>query len=205
MERMSLWQIMVSGGPMMWPIFLCSVFAAVIVAERLFYLSRIKINPQEFLQSILDKVKRHQIKEALGFCDNTHSPIAAIFKVGILKYDRPRSQIKEAMEDASLYVLPQLDKNLVLLETIAHISPLLGLLGTLLGMAKGIRLLSGNLTPNFPAGIFDATWQAFLATIFGLVVSITSFLAYSYLRLRIRAIILEMDRLATEFLDFLTE
>src|SRR3989338_3908323 len=127
--RMNLWQVFLAGGPVIWPILLCSIFAFAIIIAKWFQIHRIKINTQEFLNNILDKMKRHQIKEALQACDTAKGPISNILKAGILKYDRPRTQIKEAIEDASLYEIPRLEKNLTALATIAHISPLLGLLG----------------------------------------------------------------------------
>ena len=106
--NMSLWQLFLAGGPVMWPILLCSVSAFAIILEKFWYIYKIKIDTQDFLSNILDMMKRHQIKEALEICDNTKSPISHILKAGILKYDRSRPQIKEAIEDASLYEIPKL-------------------------------------------------------------------------------------------------
>jgi len=138
--KMSLLQIFFAGGPVMWPILLCSIFALTIILDRFFHLHKIKIDTQEFLNSILEKMKRHETKEALKVCDDTKSPIANILKAGILKYDRSRAQIKEAIEDASLYEVPRLEKNLPALATIAHISPLLGLWAQLPAWSGVFRL-----------------------------------------------------------------
>ncbi len=206
--NMSLIKLFLAGGPVMWPILLCSIFALAVCLERFWYLHKIKIDTESFLASILDKMKRHQIKDALQLCDNTRSPIANILKAGILKYDRQRSQIKESIEDASLYEIPKLEKNFSLLATIAHISPLLGLLGTVTGMVRCFQTIQSKATtfhPVSPGDLAGGIWEALLTTVFGLIVAIPAFVAYNYLVNRANSFILEMEKASTELVNFLTE
>ncbi|MFA5115162.1 MAG: MotA/TolQ/ExbB proton channel family protein [Candidatus Omnitrophota bacterium] len=206
--RMSFWQFFLAGGPVMWPILFCSIFALAIIIEKFWYLHKIRIDSQEFLSDILDKMKHHQIKEALSLCDGTNSPISRILKVGILKNDRPRPQIKEAIEDASVYEIPKLEKNLSILATIAHISPLLGLLGTVTGMVKCFQTIQAKTVsfhPVSPGDLAGGIWEALLTTVAGLIVAIPIFVTYNYLVNRINSVILEMEKSATEFVNFLTE
>jgi biopolymer transport protein ExbB len=205
---MSLWQVFRAGGPVMWPILLCSVFALAIILEKFWHLHKIKIDTQKFLSNILDKMKRHEIKEALKICDDTKSPISHILKAGILKYDRTRDQIKEAIEDASLYEIPKLEKNLSALATIAHISPLLGLLGTVTGMVRcfqAIQIKATSFHPVSPGDLAGGIWEALLTTVAGLIVAIPTFVAYNYLVSRINNFILDMEKASTELVNFLTE
>ncbi|MCX5697281.1 MAG: MotA/TolQ/ExbB proton channel family protein [Candidatus Omnitrophica bacterium] len=206
--RMNMWQVLLAGGPIMWPILLCSIFALAIAIEKFWHLQKIKIDTREFLSAVLDNVKRHQIKEALQICDNTSSPIARILKAGILKYDRPRPQIKEAIEDASLYEIPQLERNLPVLATLAHISPLLGLLGTVTGMVRVFQVIQARasaMQPVTPQALSGGIWEALLTTVAGLVVAIPAFVLYNYLVSRVNNVIVEMEKAATEFVNFLTE
>lgn len=206
--KMSVWQVFLSGGPVMWPILLCSIFAFSIILEKYLYLRKIKINSEEFLGKILEKVKRNQIKEALEECESTKNPIAHILKGGILKYDRPRPQIKEAIEDASLYEIPKLEKNMGMLATIANISPLLGLLGTIAGLIKCLQVIqvkSGLYQTVSPADLAFGMREALLAAAAGLIVAIPAFIAYNYLLSRINNFILEMEKASTELVNFLTE
>jgi len=192
----------------MWPILLCSVFALAIILEKFWYLHKISIDTQEFLKRILDKMKHHDTKEALSICDNTKSPIANILKSGILKYDRPRPQIIEAIEDASLYEIPKIEKNLNALATIAHVSPLLGLLGTVTGMVRCFQTIQAKSTsfhPVAPGDLAGGIWEALLTTVAGLTVAIPTFIAYNYLVSRINHFILEMEKASTELVNFLTE
>lgn len=209
LDKMSMWQLFLAGGPVMWPILLCSVFALAIILEKILYLYKIKIDSREFLNNILDKMKHHRVKEALQICDGANNaPIANILKAGILKYDRPRAQIKEAIEDAALYEVPRLEKNLAALATIAHISPLLGLLGTVTGMVRCFQTIQAKATsfnPVSPGDLAGGIWEALLTTVAGLIVAIPAYFAYNYLVNRVNGFILEMERASTEFVNFLTE
>jgi biopolymer transport protein ExbB len=206
--KMSLWRLFLAGGPVMWPILLCSVFALAIILEKFWHLHKISIDTQDFLSKILDRMKHHDTKEALQICDNAKSPIANILKAGILKYDRPRPQIIEAIEDASLYEIPRIEKNLTALATIAHICPLLGLLGTVTGMVRCFQAIQAKATsfyPISPSDLAGGIWEALLTTIAGLLVAIPAFVAYNYLVSRINHFILEMEKASTELVNFLTE
>lgn len=206
--KMSLWELFLKGGPVMWPILLCSIFALAIILEKLWQLHKIKIDTQAFLNNILDKMKHQQIKEALQLCDTTKSPIAHILKAGILKHDRPRQQIKESIEDASLYEIPRLESKLSILATIAHISPLLGLLGTVTGMVRCFQMIevkTSSFHPVSPGDLAGGIWEALLTTVAGLVVAIPTFVVYNYLVNRINNFILEMEKASTELVNFLTE
>jgi biopolymer transport protein ExbB len=206
--KMSVWQVFLAGGPVMWPILLCSIFALAIILEKFLYLRRINIDTQDFLKKVLEQMKRHDTKEALQLCDSTKSPIAEILKAGILKYDRPRQQIVEAIEDASLYEIPRIEKNLNALATIAHVSPLLGLLGTVTGMVRCFQIIQAKATsfhPVSPGDLAGGIWEALLTTVAGLIVAIPTFIAYNYLVSRINHFILEMEKASTELVNFLTE
>lgn len=206
--KMNLWQIFLAGGPLMWPILLCSIFAMAIVMEKFWHLHKINIDAQEFLRKILDKMKRHETKEAMQICENTPGPVANVLKAGILKYDRPRPQIIEAIEDVSLYEIPRMEKNLTALATIAHISPLLGLLGTVTGMVRCFQTIQAKAVsfhPVSPGDLAGGIWEALLTTVAGLMVAIPTFVAYNYLVSRINNFVLEMEKASTELVNFLTE
>jgi biopolymer transport protein ExbB len=206
--KMSLWQVFLAGGPVMWPILFCSVFALAIALEKFWHLHRITNDDQDFLRKIVEKMKRHETKEALQICDATHSPIANILKAGILKYDRPRQQIIESIEDASLYEIPRIERNLGALATIAHVAPLLGLLGTVTGMVRcfqTIQVKAAGFHPVSPGDLAGGIWEALLTTVAGLVVAIPTFVVYNYLVSRINNFILEMEKASTELVNFLCE
>lgn len=203
-----MWEMMQKGGPIMWPILLCSIFAFAIVIERLIALRREQIDTKAFMEQISKSLKRNKIMEALELCDKTKGPIANILKAGILKHDRARQEVREAIEDASIHEVPRLEKNLPVLATVAHIAPLLGLLGTVTGMVAAFQIIeskASSLNPVNPGDLAGGIWEALLTTVAGLCVAIPTLVAYNYLVSRVDGFVLDMERSATELLNLLGE
>lgn len=208
MWSIGMWDFMVKGGPIMWLILICSVLAVGILIERLISLRQEQIDTQSFMDQISKSIRRNKIKEALDLCDRTHGPIANILKAGILKHDRPRSEVREVIEDAAMREVPRLEKNLPVLATVAHIAPLLGLLGTVTGMVSAFQVIENKasaLNPINPGDMAGGVWEALLTMAFGLCVAIPTFVAYNYLVSRVDGFVLDMERSATELLNMLGE
>jgi len=203
-----MWSLLLKGGWLMWPIVLCSIFSLAIIIERFLYFSKIRINSEEFLSKILNYIKRANFKEAIQVCEEKITPLTHIIKVALLNYDQSKEFIKEALEEVSLYEVPKLEKNLNFLATIAHISPLLGLLGTVTGIIKCFYVIqekSASFGGVNPADLAGGIWEALLTTAFGLLVAIPSFIAYNYFINRVNYSVLEMEKTATEMVALLTE
>lgn len=196
------------GGPVMLPIILCSMFGLAVAIEKNWQLYKAKIDTDKFLQDILATIRRLKIQEAVQICDSVKSPISRILKAGILKHDRPKEEIKQAMEDASLYEIPKLEKNLIALATVAHISPLLGLLGTVTGLVRCFQVIQSSASSFVavnPGDLAGGIWEALITTVAGLIVAIPMFVIYNYLASKINSFILEMELSATELVNFLSE
>src|SRR3989344_4528897 len=203
-----MWEFMQKGGPIMWPILLCSVIAFAIVIERLIRLRQEQIDTKAFMEQISRSLKRNKIMEALDLCERTGGPIAAILKAGILKHDRPRNEIREAIEDASIHEVPRLERNLPVLATVAQVAPLLGLLGTVTGLLAAFQVIEAKstaLNPVNPGDLAGGIWEALLTTVFGLCVAIPTYVAYNYLVSRVDGFVLDMERSATDLLNILGE
>ena len=199
-------EIIAKGGPVMIPILFCSVLALAVVIERVYHLHHAKIDTQKFLDSVMDSLRRNRVREAIQSCEQTPGPIAHILKAGILKHDRPRQEVREAIEDAALHEIPGLQRNLGILGTISHIAPLLGLLGTVTGLVRCFQIIeakSGALTPINPGDLAGGIWEALLTTVAGLSVAIPTVVAYNYLITRVKSLVNEMERSATHLLDVL--
>src|SRR5881392_1181736 len=125
-----------NGGPMAWLLLMMSAVVIVVFIERLLHYHRAQINSTEFLNGIRNVLKRANIVEALSICDATPGPVARLVKTAILNRDHGRERVREALEEAGLAEVPRLEEKLNLLATIAQLSPLLGLLGTVLGLMK---------------------------------------------------------------------
>jgi len=204
--EMNAWSLIKSGGPIMIPIILCSVFALGIVIEKLLYFHLIKTNVIRLKRQVFDRIKSNRIKESIELCDADRSPVAKILKAGILKFGASREEIKESMEDISLFEIPKLENRLSALATIAHISPLLGLLGTVTGMTASfhtIQVRAASLNPVTPGDLAGGIGEALLTTVAGLMVAIPTFVAYNYFVHRTNYFVLEMERGATELVNFI--
>jgi biopolymer transport protein ExbB len=203
-----MWDVIQKGGPLMYLIVLCSIVALAVIIERLYHLYRAKIDSEIFMESISSTLKRNRIMEAIDLCEKTPGPVAHIIKAGILKHDRSRSEIKEAIEDAGIYEVPRLEKNLGALATIAHISPLLGLLGTVTGMVRAFQVIQEKATSLHlvsPGDLAGGIWEALITTAAGLIVAIPTFVAYNYLVSRVKGFIVEMERSATDLISILAQ
>ena len=203
-----MWEFIVKGGPIMGLIILCSIMAFAVFMERMWYLRNAKIDTNEFMQEISNKVKKSKVMEAVDMCNTTKGPIARILKSGIMKYDKPRADMKEAIEDAGVHEVPLLEKNLGVLATIAHIAPLLGLLGTVVGMLKAFQVIevkAMSMVPVNPGDLAGGIWEALITTVAGLSIAIPTYVAYNYLVSRVNNFVLDMEKSATELVNLLSD
>lgn len=206
--EMNAWSLIKSGGPIMAPIILCSIFALGIVIEKLLYFASIKTNVPQLKKQVFDHIKNNRIKESIELCNANQSPVAKILKAGVLKFGASREEIKESMEDVSLFEIPKLEGRLSALATIAHISPLLGLLGTVTGMTASFHMIqvrAASLNPITPGDLAGGIGEALLTTVAGLMVAIPTFVAYNYFVHRTNQFVLEMERGATELVNFICQ
>jgi biopolymer transport protein ExbB len=202
-----MWEFMKEGGPLMGIIILCSIIAVGVFIERLWHLYRARIDTDKFVEEISTLVKRNKIMEALDKCNTTPGPIAHIMKMGILKHDRTREEIRDSIQDAGGQEVPRLEKNLGILATIAHISPLLGLLGTVIGMLRAFSVIEDKaraMVPVSPADMAGGIQEALITTVAGLVVAIPTYVVYNYLVSRVDSIVFDMEKSATELVNVLS-
>src|SRR5271167_839720 len=126
--------LIANGGPVLWLILIAAATAAVVFIERALFCHRSQINSAEFLNGVRTVLKRDNVVEAISICDATPGPVARLVKTAILNRDFGRERVRESLEEAGLAEVPRLEERLNLLATIAQLAPLLGLLGTVLGM-----------------------------------------------------------------------
>ena len=196
---------MEKGGPLMWVILACSVLALGVFVERLFHLYRAKIDAAVFLRKVRSLLAAGKIDEAVSLCDSTPGPVASILRAAIRKYGAPRAEIREAVEDAGVREVPRLERNLPALATVAHVCPLLGLLGTVGGMIKVFQQIQVQGGVVNPGDLAKGIWEALLTTAAGLTVAIPVFVAYNYLVSRVNSIVLDMEIGATAVMDLISE
>ncbi len=202
---MSIFEILVKGGILMIPIGLCSIIAVAILVERLVSLRKIRINANAFITRVSNLLLRGHVQEAIQICDATPGPIAAITKAGLKKHNRPRDEVKDAIENQAQSEVYHLEKYLGVLGTIAAVAPLIGFLGTVTGMIKAfiqIQTLGGNVDASVLAG---GIWEALITTAAGLSVGIPTLIIYNWLQSKVEHHVFEMQETSTELLDTLHE
>lgn len=184
----------------------CSLVSFTIFIERLMQLRRSEINTNQFVIAMRKTIREGNIVAAIQICEEAGGTIAAIMKAGLLKHHRGKEQIESAMEIAGLIEIARLEKNAKILSIIAHIAPLIGLLGTVLGFiqAFGEMRLSG-LVDISATRIGEAMEYALVTTAAGLVVAIPSALAYNYIVSRVEGFVLEIQTTSAEIVDLLLE
>jgi biopolymer transport protein ExbB len=193
------------GGPMLWVIMVASAVAIVVFIERALHCHRAQINSAEFLNGVRTVLKRDNVVEALSICDATPGPVARLVKTAILNRDFGRERVRESLEEAGLAEVPRLEEKLNLLATIAQIAPLLGLLGTVLGMIHIFRDMEHEGLNASVQMLSGGVWEALICTAAGLGVAIPAHAGYNYLVSRVNEIVLDMEKAATEIVNIVTE
>ena len=193
------------GGILMIPIILCSVLAMAIIIERFYSLHRAQIDTQAFMARIREVLKRNKIMEAIQVCEDTPGPIAQILKAGILKYDKGKEEIKEAIDDAGRHEVPRLEKYFNVLSTIIAVAPLLGFLGTVSGMIRAFMSIQEKGGAVNPGDLASGIWAALLTTAAGLSVAIPILVVYNYLVSRVDGFVLDMEKSSTDLVEILSE
>lgn len=194
-------ELMKKGGPVMWIILFCSLLSLFIFLLKVFQFHREEVGVRELLRGIFNVLKREGIVEALTLCDNTPGPVAKLLGAGILARQRGDENIRAAIDEAALEELPKLERHIRLLGTMAYILPLLGLLGTVLGMLGVFEAIgeSGNFTTE---AVGKSIGQALLTTAAALTITIPCHVGYNYLVGRVESMVLDMEKAALELISF---
>jgi biopolymer transport protein ExbB len=195
-------QMMKEGGPVMWIILACSLIAVYFFLEKWFQFHREQINVKELVKGLINVLKRDGFIEAVSLCDNTPGPVARILAAAILAYERGDDDLRQAIEDANMEEIPKLEKHVDLLATIGYIAPLLGLLGTVLGLMGVFQTMHTKSVYLSAADLSSYINMALITTASGLCVAIPCYIAYNYLTSRIHSICQEMEKAASEIIYF---
>jgi biopolymer transport protein ExbB len=188
-----MFEIVKSGGPVMVPIILASIIAAAIFLERLWTLQQRRVMPAELTEKVWKWVEQRQIQDKHIIALQQNSPLGKILAAGLANRHRDRAIIKEAIEDTGRHVVHELERFIGTLGTIASISPLLGLLGTVVGMIRTFNAIQTEGVGD-PAALGGGIAEALITTAAGLTVAIPALLAYKYLRGRVDSLVVQMEK-----------
>ena len=176
-----MFMLISKGGPVMVLIIFLSVIAGIIIIERLLFFRRIRMDEEKFVDRLKSAIQKGHYDEAIDICENNSAPLSNLMKVGIEHRSYGKSEIKESILAAANLEIPHLERYLTSLGTIAHISPLLGLLGTVTGNIKAFGVLGQFGSVGDPSLLATGISEALLTTAAGIVVSIPAIAFYNYL------------------------
>ena len=168
-EKIGLFQMMQRGGPLMVVLFVCSVVALGVFFERLFYYKRSRMNVSEFLAGVLALVRRQSYAEAITRCEEGHGPIVSVVRTAIYKRHLPPAELREVVREIAQLEIPNLEANISLLGTIGYVAPLLGLLGTVLGMIDAFVQINRTSGTASVGELSQGIYLALITTAAGLV------------------------------------
>lgn len=188
-----MFEIVKAGGIMMGPIILASIIAAAIFLERLWTLQAKRVLPTELTDKVWRWVGERQIQDKHIFALQQNSPLGKILAAGLANRHRDRSIIKESIEDTGRHVVHELDRFIGTLGTIASLSPLMGLLGTVLGMIRTFNAITTAGIGN-PTALAGGIAEALITTAAGLTVAIPALIGYRFLRSKVERLVVQMEK-----------
>ena len=190
----------VNGGPFMWPILITLLAGLAISAERMYSLLMSSIDAHKFFDEISEKIKGGDVEEAIQLCDCTQGPVAKVFHAGLIRRHRGLSEVEKAIQNAGPMEMAFLEKNMIWLNAVVTIAPMIGFTGTVVGMVSAFDAIkaANDISPAVVAGGIS---QALLTTAFGLIVAMIIQVLQNYFVSRIDKLVLDMEEQSIRLVD----
>ncbi len=203
--NMSLWEMFLSGGPIMWILLVLSIIAVYIFIDKIIAIKKATSNKNLFMNKIKTFIMEGNTNEALKECRFSKGPLAKMIEKGIMRIGRPLNDINVAIENVGKQEIARLEKGLPVLASIAGGAPMLGFLGTVMGMVTAFFDMA-NAGNNLDIQLLsNGIYLALVTTVGGLIVGIVAFFAYNILVSQINTLVAELESKTTEFMDILNE
>jgi len=196
-------ELMQKGGPAMWGILALSIVGVAVFLERLVYLHRAQVRVGEFLRGLANLVRDDRLEEVRKQCLATPGPVARVALSAVLARDCPRAELRDIVQEAGQLEVPRLERHLSLLGGIAYAAPLLGLLGTVLGLLEAFYLVSTQGGYATVADLSGAVYQSLISAAAGLAAAIPALIAAGYLNARVQDLVHDMERAGIEMVNLL--
>jgi len=204
-ERLTLLDFAIKGGWVMIPIFILFLVATYIFIERFYVIKRATREDANFMNRIKDYIHDGKVDAAMALCKSTDSPSARMIEKGISRLGRPLQDISTAVENVGKLEISKLERGFPTLATIAGAEPMLGFLGTVIGMVQSfynMEQAGNNIDVSMMSG---GIYTALITTVAGLIVGILGYFAYNTLVVRVERVVFNLEATNTEFLDILNE
>ena len=197
-----MFELLVAGGVMMIPLSLGSILAMAIIIERYWSLRRERVSPKHLVARVWAWAKKGTISKKNLQVLRTHSPLGVILTAGLLNHKHGREVMKESIRDAGRSVILELEKFIDVLGTIAAVSPLMGLLGTVIGMIRVFSIITTQGVGNAEA-LAGGISEALITTAAGLVVAIPAYIFFRFFQRRIDELVGSMQEEALKLVEIL--
>jgi biopolymer transport protein ExbB len=191
------------GGPVIWVLAALALLGLTLFIERTLFLHRGQFPAKAFLDGIKNALAKRRLVEALTLCEEAPGPVAAVVKAALLHADASADEMRFEVQEAAVIELPALERRLGAIAAIAQVAPLVGLLGTVLGMVTTFRAFEAGGNFAMAGALSAGMWQALLSTAGSLMLAIPAHLAYHFLSGRVRAIIRDVEWSANEIMKYL--
>lgn len=200
---MNFLSTIIKGGPIMIPIGICSIITVAVAFERWYHLRKQRIMPDALVSQVMELLRRRRLTAAIEVC-NAHGEIgSSVLRAGLIKAGAAREVIRESFENAGRIAYQELTQGLGVLATVASISPLLGLMGTVTGLIRAFRVISSQGIGD-PQALSGGISEALITTVAGLIVAIPTLVLHNYFSRRVERINLEMEQSVSNVLDQIT-
>lgn len=200
MNALNLFQL---GGPLMWPLLGLAILGFIYFVERTLFLHKGQIRAGVFVSGIKNLLLKRRLLEALTVCEETPGPVAVVVKAILLHYNCSENEMRICIQNAALVEIPILERRIGTIGVVAKISPLLGLLGTVLGVLQGFFVMQEK-GPYADITLFSGyIAQALISTATGIAIAIVAYLAHHFLQGRVRALVHDIEWVGNDMIQFL--
>ncbi|MFO7311550.1 MAG: MotA/TolQ/ExbB proton channel family protein [Bacillota bacterium] len=195
--------VLVKGGPVMIPLLFCSVLAVAVALERLWYLYSTRGDSEDLMDEVKLALSQGKLLEAVQIAKRSRSQVAALIATGIAYSDRPREELKELLDEVGRDEVYKMERRLVVLDLVATVSPLLGLLGTVTGIIRTFNVIGALQGLGSPQDLSLGIAEALITTAAGLIIAIPTVAVYQWISSIIDRRVAEMNRRSAELLEAL--
>ncbi len=189
----------------MWLLLGCSILTVAISLERYFHFHRARIDVGDLLHGLRNLVRNRNYAEALHECAGTPGPVARVIHSALIRHDSPRSELKEIVQESGQLEVPKLEKYLAVLLSIAYVAPLIGLLGTILGLVNTFVQVNAAGGYATATEISKGVYTSLISSAAGLMVAIPAFVLYSFLRAYAKTLMHDMERAGIEIVNIICD
>ena len=197
------WNLLREGGPVFWIIAALGLLSAVVFLERLLHLRRAHILYGDFLKGVFNIYAKGNVDEAVALCEEAPGPVAHLMRTAILHRDSPHGALRDALDNAGHAEISRMERRLSMIATIVQIAPLLGLLGTFLGVLETVLVLRRQVPLVESMDVTTGLLRALLTSVAGIAVAIPGYAMFNLLVVRIDRIVLDMEQATAEITTFM--